>query len=325
MYPQDTYGAVWVSHSSMGDFLKCPRAYYLKNMYKDPKTRHKVSLVSPAMSLGTAVHEVVEGLALIKSDERFAGTQEEICARFLKRFDEEWAKVSGKRGGFATPEEEAAMKERGIAMIRRVAEHPGLLKEKTIRLKEPSNGLPPYFFISKEEGIILCGKIDWLVHVPKDDSIQILDFKTGKNDEKEDSLQLPIYALLLDFVQKRPVTGVWYWYLDRSDEPEPGSLPRLDDARERVLEVARAVKAAREQAAVDGPENVFICPRKRNIHKRDMQKGDTQKGAQMDMKGGLDDEVSKGCFACESLEKVLRGEAEFVGVGEYNQDLYFLS
>ena len=34
----DKYTAVWVSHSSMGDFLKCPRAYFLHNVYKDPKT-----------------------------------------------------------------------------------------------------------------------------------------------------------------------------------------------------------------------------------------------------------------------------------------------
>ncbi len=52
----DKYTATWVSHSSMGDFIKCPRAYYLKNMYKNPKTGKKIGIVSPALSLGSAVH-----------------------------------------------------------------------------------------------------------------------------------------------------------------------------------------------------------------------------------------------------------------------------
>src|ERR1035437_4279352 len=34
---QDKFNAVWVSHSSIGDFLKCPRLYYLHNVYKNDK------------------------------------------------------------------------------------------------------------------------------------------------------------------------------------------------------------------------------------------------------------------------------------------------
>ena len=57
---RDSFTAVWVSHSSIGDYLKCPRAYYLKNIYKDPKNKKKIGIVNPALSLGSAVHEVVE-------------------------------------------------------------------------------------------------------------------------------------------------------------------------------------------------------------------------------------------------------------------------
>ena len=63
---KDPYKATWVSHSSIGDFLKCPRAYYLHNVYKDPGTRRKINIVNPALSLGVAVHEVLEGLARFK-------------------------------------------------------------------------------------------------------------------------------------------------------------------------------------------------------------------------------------------------------------------
>jgi hypothetical protein len=69
--PQDKYNAVWVSHSSMGDYIKCPRAYYLHNIYKDPKTKRKMNIVNPALALGISVHEAVEGLARFKTEDRF--------------------------------------------------------------------------------------------------------------------------------------------------------------------------------------------------------------------------------------------------------------
>ena len=31
-----------------------------------------------------------------------------------------------------------------------------------------------------------------------------------------------------------------------------------------------------------------------------------------------------GCFACEPYEAILRGEAKYVGIGRYGQNIYFL-
>ena len=280
MANNDKYSAVWVSHSSMGDFLKCPRAYFLKNVYKDPKTGRKINIVSPALSLGLAVHEVVEGLQNFKAEERFERD-------LLSDLDASWSKLTGKRGGFKGGEEEAEYKKRAVDMIKRVIEHPGPLKNNTVKIKEGHNGMPPNFFISEDENIILCGKIDWLEYVPEDDSVKILDFKTGKWDEDGESLQLPIYLLLAKTLQKRKISGASYWYLDRDDEPKSVALPEEDSAKARVLEVARKVKEARAKKE-------FSCPR-----------------------------GEAGCFACQPFEKILRGEAEFVGKGDY-QDLYII-
>ncbi len=277
--PKDKYGAVWVSHSSVGDFLKCPRAYYLHNVYKNPKTGRKINIVNPALALGQAVHEVVEGLANFKAEERF--NQE-----LLSVFDKVWEKVSGKKGGFKNADEEAVAKERGRTMIERVMKNPGPLKNKTVRMKSGENGMPPNFYLSEDDNIILCGKIDWLEYIPEKDAVKLLDFKTGRNEESEDSLQLPIYHLLLKNCQPRPLAGASYWYLDRDDAPTPVVLPELEAGRKAVLAVARKVKEAREKKE-------FLCP-----------KGE------------------KGCFACRPFEKILRGEAEFIGTGEYNQDVY---
>jgi len=101
---KDKYEAVWVSHSSIGDFLKCPRAYYLHNVYKS-KNNRKINLVNPSLSLGQVVHETLEDLAKYKAEDRFKKS-------LLDVFEENWKKVSGKIGGFKTTEEEIEVEER---------------------------------------------------------------------------------------------------------------------------------------------------------------------------------------------------------------------
>jgi len=277
---KDKYGAVWVSHSSIGDFLKCPRAYYLHNMYKS-KDNRKIGLVSPPLSLGSAVHETLEGLAKYKAEDRFKKS-------LLEAFEENWKKVSGKIGGFKTAEEEAEAKERAKQMIGRVVKNPGPLLNKTLKLKDEKSEMLPNFFLSEEDNIILCGKIDWLEYIEADDSVRAIDFKTGKNEERQDSFQLPIYVLLLNALQKRKVSGAAYWYLDRADAPSSVALPEVESAREKVLSIAKKIKATREIGR-------FECLR----------------GVQ-------------GCFSCQPYEKILKGEAEFVGIGGYNHDLYLV-
>lgn len=295
---RDPYSAVWVSHSSMGDFIKCPRCYYLHNVYKDPKTRRKINVTTPALALGVAVHEVVEGLARFPADKRFHHSDDlgQSHRSPLEELKEVWKKVAGKKGGFKSLDEETATFARAEAMIRRVVENPSPLMKKTVKLKEGENGLPPNFLLSEEENIILCGKIDWLIWEPMDDSLHVLDFKTGKNEESDGSLQLPIYQLLLNKLQKRKITGASYWYLDRDNAPVAVDLPDHKESYEKVIKVAREVAAARAQALIEGPDKVFVCPRA----------------------------ASGGCFACRPFEKILRGEAEYIGVGEYNQDLFII-
>ncbi len=277
---QDKYNSIWVSYSSIGDYLKCPRLYFLRNVYKSASNK-KINIISPTFSLGVAVHETLEGLSKFKAEERFLRSLETV-------FEEEWKKVSGKQGGFKNTQEEREVKEHGRNMILRVAKNPGLLARKTVKLPPASNNMPPNFFLSEYENIILNGKIDWLEYIEKDDSIRVIDFKTGKNEEKENSLQLPIYLLLLNNLQKRKVSGAAYWYLCRDNEPVSVKLPDAKKAYDDVLEIARKIKNTREKKE-------FNCPR----------------GAE-------------GCFACRPFEKILKGEAEFVGIGGYGQEMYIV-
>jgi ATP-dependent helicase/DNAse subunit B len=273
---KDKFSAVWVSHSSIGDYLKCPRAYFLKNMYRDPKTNHKVSLMQPPLALGQAVHEVVESLSQLPTESRFTES-------LLTKYDRAWQKISGKMGGFATAEEEATFKARGAEMITRIMENPGPLTNRAIKIRQDL----PYFWLSEEDNIILCGKIDWLEYLEETDSVNIIDFKTGKFDEDPDSLQLPIYLLLTQHCQTRAVTKASYWYLDRDNAPTEVALPNTEDATKRVMEAAKKIHLARKLEH-------FKCPQ------------------------------SGGCRVCRPYEAIVSGAATFVGVGGYSQDIYIL-
>jgi len=65
-------------------------------------------------------------------------------------------------------------------------------------------------------------------------------------------------------------------------------LPDAKKARETVLEIARKIKIAREK-------NEFNCPKGK-----------------------------EGCFACRPFEKILKGEAEYIGLGGYGQEMYIV-
>lgn len=271
----DKFSAVWLSHSSTSTFKKCPRAYYLASIYRDPRNNHKINLINPSMALGSAVHEVLESLSTMATSERFK-------VSLIERFQNSWKKVNGKMGGFADEDTERLYKTRGEDMLRRVMAHPGPLVNKAVKIKQDL----PNYWLSEEDGLILCGKLDWLEYLEKDDAVHIIDFKTGVGEEPIDSLQLPIYYLLAHNCQTREVKKASYWYIGRDDMPTEKKLPDLNKSKELVLKLGKEIKLARSLER-------FKCP-------------------------------TGGCHHCEPYEKILRGEAEFVGVGDYNTDLYAL-
>lgn len=282
----DKYTAVWVSHSSMGDFLKCPRAYYLHNMYKDPSSGRKMSIVTPHMALGVAVHNVLEDLANYPSEERF---KRDLRAKF----EEEWEKVSGLKGGFTSSEQEEEFKMRGKDMINNVIKDPKFLVNKRVKL--PKEKMNPNFYLSEDDNIILNGQVDWIEFLPNE-TLHIVDFKTGKWEEKEASLQLPIYLLLCNKLRPQwKVSRASYWYLE-SDKIVEKELPDAETAYRDVYDVALRVKQAREAGD-------FKCP-----------KGEA------------------GCFNCLPYEKILKWKAgtldddsiQSIGIGGFNQDMFVI-
>jgi ATP-dependent helicase/DNAse subunit B len=275
----DKYKAVWVSHSSISLFRQCPRAYYLANIYRNPKTGRKITLMSPSMALGQAVHEVIESLSVLPVAERFQKS-------LFDKFERVWQRLAGKKGGFGSSEQEERYKQRGVVMLQKIIKNPGPLKKLAVKIKQDL----PYFWLSEEDNIILCGKIDWLEYMEREKSVHIIDFKTSKyKKEDEDSLQLPIYQLLASHCQSYPVRKVSYWYLEFADRPEEVGLLNIKKAHSAVLKLAKEIKLARSL-------DRFPCPR-----------------------------GSTGCPACRPLERITRGEGELVGIDDYKREVYVLN
>lgn len=236
------------------------------------------------MALGSAVHEVLESLSVLPTAKRFD-------VSLIERFQKSWDKVAGQKGGFTDYETEERYKQKGESMLRRVMAHPGPLAEKAVKIKMDL----PYYWLSEEDNLILCGKLDWLKFEPHesdpdtDGYVHIIDFKTGNSEEKADSLQLPIYYLLAHNCQTRPVKQASYWYIARDDLLTPKKLPDLDKSHELVLKIGKEIKLARQLER-------FKCPA-----------------------------GESGCKHCQPFEKIIRGEAIFVGTGEYGADIYILN
>ncbi len=233
-------------------------------------------LMQPPLALGQAVHGVVESLSSLPVEDRFKKS-------LLDQFDESWKTISGDLGGFSNSDEEAKFKARGAAMIKRIMVNRGPLGRKAIKIRQDL----PYFWLSEEDNIILCGKIDWIEYLEASESVHIIDFKTGKFDEDPDSLQLPIYLLLVKNCQKFPVSKASYWYLDRDNTPNEVPLPDIAEANARILEIAKKIALARKL-------DHFVCASK------------------------------EGCRVCRPYEAIVAGRATFVGVGGYSQDTYIL-
>ena len=271
----DKYSAIWLSFSSITDFLNCPRAYYLKNIYRDPDSGNKIQIANPSLSLGSAVHEVIEQLSHMVTKDR-------LSTPFTVLLDRIWDKYTGKQGGFISKQYERKYKDLAQEMLSYVYQHPGPLKQKAIKIKMDL----PFFWLSEEHNLILCGRIDWMEYLEDKDSVHIIDFKTGQRQEKKDSWQLPIYYMLAANCQNRPVVKQSYWYLAKKTEPEAQEIPNYDQAEKELIKIGLKIKTARQL-------NSFNCPH-------------------------------GGCNFCRPFEQILKHQAELVGISTYGANLYLL-
>lgn len=290
----DKYKAIWLSHSSISDYKKCQRLYYLQNIYKNPKTGKKINLSSPYKTLGVSVHSVLENLNKLKIEDR-------LKVDFLSRFEEEWNK-NVLVAGFNNKEEEGMFKDRGIKMLQNVKEDYKILKNKTIPLNTYYDGdMLPNIYVDEYENVILCGNLDWIEYNQEDKTLSVVDFKTGKNEEKEDSYQLPIYKILLESLQdKWKVKNGKYWYLEPGDIVEKSIS---EDTVSKILEDVKKIGIEIRDKRFSWDEKFSAWQPLYEVEERFLCTG------------------GEKC-ECKKYDKVLNGEGMYLGEDIYGKEIY---
>ena len=218
--------AIFISYTGLKDFLNCPRSYYLKNIYRNPENGFKLQIASPNLALGSTVHDGIKWFL----EEVEKPTEKELIDKYRNL----WLRFRGKKGGFASLEDEANFGRRGLSILENFYKNWQILGKSAPRLTFPKYNL--------FEDVVLMGNFDY-IKVKEDGTLFVIDFKSGANDEK-DPLQLYIYAILAEANLERDVTSAGYWYLDRDDEPREIVLDLLGEKLERLTEKGKEIKDA---------------------------------------------------------------------------------
>lgn len=221
---------IFVSYTGLSNFLKCPKSYFFKNIYKDPKTGNRIQIASPHLSLGSTVHDAIKWF--VEMEGQVSKEQ------FIKKFRNLWLKYTGKRGGFNSREEEASFGKRGLLMLDNFFKNYSVLEKRHLSIEFPKF---PLF-----DNVILMGNFDFIGE-KMDGTLHVLDFKTGANDE-EDGIQLYIYAILAEANFGKAVTSASFWYLDRDDNPRQIVLDPLEPKLEWLREESKELKTALDES-----------------------------------------------------------------------------
>lgn len=265
--------AIFISPSSLSDFEKCPQLYYYRNLYRSPRGL-KIQIINPSLALGQVVHDTLSRFLLLPPLLR---TKDEL----LRIFNWIWSGLSGEKGGFLSTEEEKNYQSRALQMLER------FFKNEHFRMAEAVK-IPGFPKFNVDEDVILTGKLDWIEK--EMEGYHVVDFKTGKNEEKEDSQQLPIYALLTSRLLNSEKIRTSYWYLDKDDDLVPFVLPEFGKTLRYLKQKGEILKLLKQT-------NSYRC----------------QSG-------------SESCWACRDILAIAQGKGKLVSVDPVNrrQEIYIL-
>lgn len=236
---------IFISYTSLSDFLKCPKAYYYKNIYRDKNTGYRIQIASQYLTLGAVVHDAIRWYLQMRGQV----TKEQLEGKFRNL----WLKFKGRRGGFIDNTQEAEFGKRGIKMISNFFDNAKEL-EKVI----PAFDLIKYPLV---DDLILIGRLDFIGETT-DGNLHLIDFKTGTQDEK-DALQLHIYTILAQNHLKKKVSKISYWYLNRDISPKEAVLDSLEEKLEWIKLKSQEIKKAVDEGSwvciKEGSEDGKFC------------------------------------------------------------------
>ncbi|MCT4621136.1 MAG: PD-(D/E)XK nuclease family protein [Marinisporobacter sp.] len=175
---------LYLSNTSIRTFLDCNKKFQYQyidkiNVTKSRTTKH--------LSFGKSIHATLAKFNMLTdTSQRTLDTLHDLLRK-------NWV-----REGYESIDEEREFGIKGLDMLTNYFNNPLDQGKENLIIEETIYENTPQY--------ILCGKLD-KVYVAEDDTVEILDYKTGNSIQPIDHLQLPIYLILakskLGFYPKR--------------------------------------------------------------------------------------------------------------------------
>jgi len=196
-----------LSYTDINSFDNCPLQFYFGKVLRTP------SPATPGMMFGSAVHNVLEDAGKTK----IAGEDISID-KLVANFEERW-----KRVRLGDPDRKERLRQRAPELFGNFMAAQAVLDGKPKEVEKR--------FEFKAADIKVTGKIDRIDLTP--DGYEIIDYKTGKLDEKKlkSDFQLPIYSLACKELYGEYPSKVTYLFLT---QPEPYSQAQSSEDLEKV-------------------------------------------------------------------------------------------
>jgi len=189
------------SFSQLAAFSKCPLQYKFAFVLRVPVPGDKASLI-----FGKVIHAVLQEFMapLLLTDKSKLDKNRLSVEKILEIYQARW-----QMDGYENKDERENYYQKGYKIVTAFAE------------KLNAANLPQVLFLEKEFNFkigeySIKGAID-RIDVLDDDTLEIIDYKTGKPKEKleaDDKKQLMLYQLFLEDFMKKKVSTLSYYYLE---------------------------------------------------------------------------------------------------------------
>lgn len=240
---------IYLSPFKISMFLECPRRYkfhYIDDLagkFKKPK---------PHFTMGENVHKALkEFFDSLLPQQRTKENLEKILRDI-------WRK---NRVGFQDREEERNFGLMALSMLEKFYQEEDINKKPLVLEKN--------YKINLDKDIILQGKIDRID--VENDELVIIDYKTGKEPEETDYLQLVIYSIIVVQKINKKIKKAYYWYLKNGRKVSIS--PTQKDLENGIIEIKSLAEIIKNEQEFAPNVNKFcswceylsICPLKEEI------------------------------------------------------------
>lgn len=237
------------SPSRLGMFDICPKQYhfyYLDPVYSRMKNKLKKQPhnIWSFHTLGKAVHNAITLFYHLPPKQR---TKEQLKQHLKETWCSEimWNKKPplGKWGGFEDLEEERETYRQALLMLKNLFEIAETEPEiEYLPTQDFRRSIEDYhnLITSLSEDYDISGKFDLIVR-DKNDTLHIIDFKTGKKED-DNHFQLRFYKALAEGNFQKPVRKASFYFLRTGNKRKFDLEEETGKIKEEILEKIKAIK-----------------------------------------------------------------------------------